>query len=217
MQKVRNRHRLKASVDFSNYTGAGLLPVARAILVKMTENAATFPAPPVAMTALETLLTTFERTLAAKASRATADIIAWQKTRQELEAALRLLGNYVNYVANGDPGLVVASGFPSYATRRTPDTSPPPAPLDVRLSHGTVSGTCDVRHRPGRANSRNEIQVTTGDPNVEAGWRTVGIFSGGKATFGGIVPGTAIWVRIRTAGLKGVMGVWSDPARIIVV
>ncbi len=42
-------------------------------------------------------------------------------------------------------------------------------------------------------------------------------FSGGKATVGGIASGTAVWVRVRTAGLKGVMGAWSDPARIVVV
>ncbi|MGI9088013.1 MAG: hypothetical protein ACR2HH_09790 [Chthoniobacterales bacterium] len=43
------------------------------------------------------------------------------------------------------------------------------------------------------------------------------MFSGGKATIPGIIPGTAIWVRARIAGLKGVMGVWRDPAKIIVI
>jgi hypothetical protein len=31
------------------------------------------------------------------------------------------------------------------------------------------------------------------------------------------MPGTVIWVRVRTVGLKGVMGTWSDPAKIMVV
>jgi hypothetical protein len=26
-----------------------------------------------------------------------------------------------------------------------------------------------------------------------------------------------IWVRVRTVGLKGVMGAWSDPAKLMVV
>jgi hypothetical protein len=43
------------------------------------------------------------------------------------------------------------------------------------------------------------------------------MFSGGKATVSGIAPGAMVWVRIRTAGLKGVMGAWSDPAKIMVV
>jgi hypothetical protein len=29
--------------------------------------------------------------------------------------------------------------------------------------------------------------------------------------------GTVIWVRVRTVGLKGVMGAWSDPAKLMVV
>jgi hypothetical protein len=33
----------------------------------------------------------------------------------------------------------------------------------------------------------------------------------------GITPGTNVWLRVRTAGLKGVMGAWSDPAKMMVV
>ena len=62
----------------------------------------------------------------------------------------------------------------------------------------------------------NEVQTTTGDPNAAAGWQHAGMFSGGKATVSGISPGITVWVRIRTAGLKGVMGAWSDPAKIMV-
>jgi hypothetical protein len=47
--------------------------------------------------------------------------------------------------------------------------------------------------------------------------KQAGMFSGGKALLGGITPGTVVWVRIRTAGIKGVMGAWSDPARLMVV
>ena len=42
-------------------------------------------------------------------------------------------------------------------------------------------------------------------------------YSGGKATVSGIVPGTTVWFRVHTAGIRGVMGAWSDPAKIIVV
>jgi hypothetical protein len=31
------------------------------------------------------------------------------------------------------------------------------------------------------------------------------------------VPGTTLGVRVRTAGIRGVMGAWSDPAKIMVV
>ena len=33
----------------------------------------------------------------------------------------------------------------------------------------------------------------------------------------GLTPGLLLWVRVRTVGLKGVMGAWSDPAQIRVL
>jgi len=69
--------KIKAVVDFSGYTGPALAPVAKTICTQMTAKAATFPAPPVTMVAFQGLITTFDQKLAAKASRATADTIAF--------------------------------------------------------------------------------------------------------------------------------------------
>lgn len=70
---------------------------------------------------------------------------------------------------------------------------------------------------PARQPSINEVRTCTGDPNTEANWKPAGLFSGGKANLNGFAPGATIWVRVRIAGLKGVMGAWSDPAKIMVV
>ena len=183
----------------------------------MAAAAATFPTPPVLMPAFQTLIDTFNGKLAAKASRTTTDVIAFNIARHDLEGALADLGGYVNSVAKGDQVIIDASGFPSYDTARTVDTTPPAAPTDVTLRPGDLSGSFVARYHPDRTRSMNEVQTCTGDPNAEANWTHAGMFSGGKATVGGITPGTALWVRIRTAGLKGVMGAWSDPAKIIVV
>jgi hypothetical protein len=74
-----------------------------------------------------------------------------------------------------------------------------------------------ARYKPDRQQSVNEVQTTTGDPNVEASWQTKGMFRGGRAQMNGFTPGTLVWVRVRTVGLQGVMGAWSDPAQIRVV
>jgi hypothetical protein len=71
--------------------------------------------------------------------------------------------------------------------------------------------------RPPRCRSVNEAAVCTSDPNLETNWNPAGIFHSGKATLTGFVPGTSVWTRFRTVGLKNVMGAWSDPAKIIVV
>ena len=87
----------------------------------------------------------------------------------------------------------------------------------MRLGQGDLSGEIVARFKPDRQHSANEVQTTVGDPNSSAGWTHAGIFSGGKATLSGNGAGSTVWVRIRTAGLKGVMGAWSEPAKIMVV
>src|SRR5438132_1741121 len=207
----------KASIDFSAYTGAELIPAAQNIHDKMTANAATFPGPPVAMATFQTLTDTADAALSKKASGATADVRGVNVARNDLEDALNELGNYVNIVAKGDATIVDKSGFPSYDTARTPDTSPPPAPQNLVLRQDDLSGSLVARCRPDRPRSVNEVQTNTTDPNNESGWKPTGMFSGGKAVLSGFTPGTTAWVRVRTCGLKGVMGAWSDPAKIMVV
>lgn len=213
----RNTMNMKAIVNFAGYTAAELGPVAQSIHDKMTLNAATFTTPPVTMAALQTKITTYDQKLVARASRATADVVAFNEARDALEEDLSTLGNYVNSKASGDVVIVEQSGFPSYDTDRAPDTTPPEAPQQLRLRQGDVSGTIIARYKPRRQPSTNEVQINTGDPNNEANWQMKGIFQSGKAELGGLTPGVVVWVRVRTVGLKGVMGAWSDPAQIRVL
>lgn len=208
---------IKAIINFEGYTAAELSPVAQAIHDKMTTNAATFTAPTVTMPNLQTMITTYDAKLVARASGAKADTIAFNEARDALEEALGTLGNYVNSVAKGDAVIVDKSGFPSYDTARPADTSPPAAPADLKLRQGDVSGTIIARYKPERSPSTNEVQANLGDPNNAADWHTKGIFKSGRAELSGLTPGALVWVRVRSVGLKGVMGAWSDPAQIRVV
>ena len=192
----------KAKIDFSDYPAADLGPIALNIQTQMTANSAQFPGIPFPLgTTLTPAITTFNTKLAAKASRATADVIAFNIARHELEELLTELGNFVNSVAMGDAAIVEASGFPSYTTGKPADNSPPAAPTDLRLRHGDLSGQIVARYKPAREGSINELQTNTGDPNNAVGWQHGGMFSGGKATLGNLTPGTMVWVRVRTAGI----------------
>jgi hypothetical protein len=210
---------IKAIIDFSGYTAAELGPIGHTIHDKMTANAATFTTPTITMAALQALLDDYDAKLIARASRASADVIAFNDARADLEDALGVLGGYVNGVAKGVAAIVEQSGFPSYDTTRIPpDTSPPAAPADLRLRQGDLPGSIVARYQPQRPRSTNEVQVnTTADPETEASWHTKGMFQGGKAEMSGFTPGSVVWVRVRTVGLKGVMGAWSDPAQIRVL
>jgi hypothetical protein len=119
-------------------------------------------------------------------------------------------------VAKGDQMIVLASGYPFFETGSTPDFSAPNPPLNLRLRATNVEGQTLARYLPQRSRSMNEVQICLGDPNTEADWKTVGMFSGGRAMIPGVTPGTTIWVRVRTAGLKNVMSSWSSTAKIVV-
>jgi len=207
----------KAVIDFTGYRSSEISPIAQHIHNQIAANAATFPNLPFTLVAFQTLIDTYDARLVARESKATADILAFEVTRDEIEADLSTLGNYVNSVANGDPVVVEQSGFPSYTTGYAPDPSPPAAPTNLRLRHGELSGAILARYKASRTPSTNEVETSTGDPNDPASWQRAGIFQGGKALLTGLTPGVVVWVRVRTVGLKGVMGAWSDPAQIRVL
>ena len=93
----------KAIIDLSGYTGAELSPVAHTIHDTMNANAATFATPPVTMAALQTNIDSFDDKLSKKSSGASADVVAFNIARNDLETALGDLGSYVNIIAKGDP------------------------------------------------------------------------------------------------------------------
>ena len=211
--KPKSMSSTKASIDFSGYTAAELGPVAHNIHDQMTANAATFTTPTIAMATFDAQINTYDAKLIARASNAKTDVLAFNEARAALEQTLGVLGNYVNGIAKGDAMIVDKSGFPSYDTARPANTGAPAAPTDLRLRQGDLSGGIVARYKPDRQGSTNEVQTTTGDPNTDAGWQTKGMFQGGRAGMDGFTPGGIVWVRVRTVGLKGVMGAWSDPAQ----
>ena len=212
----KNMNTTKAIINFAGYTAAELGPKAQYIHDQMTAHAATFAAPTVSMAALATLVSNYNTKLAARASRDAGAVIAFNTARNDLETALGRLGNYVNDKAQGDPAIVEQSGFPSYGSAHPAVAGPPAAPTNLRLRQGDVSGSLVARYQSQRQPSTNEVQINTGNPNTEADWHTKGIFKGQKAEITDLTPGTNVWVRVRTVGLRGVMGDWSDPAEIMV-
>ncbi len=212
--KPRTMNNTKAIIDFTDYSATELGTLAQLVHDQLDENAATFPNPPLTLANFQTQITDYDTKLLARASRATEDVLAFNAARELMEETLGTIGSYVNTIAKGSAIIVEKSGLPAYQTTRTPDTTPPAAPQDLKLRHGPLSGTIVARYIPDRKASTNEVQANLSDPNTESAWQTKGIFQHGKADLTGFAPGIVVWVRVRTVGLKGVMGAWSDPAQI---
>ena len=212
----RTMKKVKAVINFTSYTDAILAPTAQNIHDQMLAAAATFDTPPVTMAALATLITSYLTKLAAKASRATADINAFKTIRQDMEDALAQLGGYVNTKAAGDGDIVDLSGFPSYGGAAPSPSTVPASPSNLRITQGTVSGSIVVRFTPDRAQAISEVQLNPGDPNTESGWVHSAVTKGGKVTISGLTVGSTQWARVRTYGPGNTPGAWSDPAKITV-
>ena len=194
-----------------------LLERARVIHAGLAAHPELFGTLPLTVEAFAAQIADFKAKLLKRAGGGSAAVLALRAARADMEETLRALGQHVNAVARGRVEVIQQSGFPQYETQRPPDLRPPAPPEDLRLRHGKLSGTVLARYRPARRLAANEVQLCLGSPLAEEDWRTVGLFQGGKAELTGLPPGDVVWVRVRTAGLKGVLGAWSDPAQIRVL
>lgn len=207
----------KCIINFAPYRNDALGPVGHIIHEEMSANATVFTDPPVSMATLLTQLNSYDQKLTAKIIGSPADTLAFNVQRAVVEDSLRLLGLYVNQIANGDPTIVMQSGFPFYTTGRTVNTNPPAAPVAVRVEQGPTSGSMLVRFKTDRNPSMNEVEVNLVDPINENDWTKSGTYQSGRVTLSGLPPGTLVWVRVRTLGLKSVVSDWSDVAQLRVV
>ena len=204
----------KARVDYSKESDGNLGGPAHTIHDDLVTNAATFPSLPIAMPAFLTLVEDWESALGDSLKGGVDRTTLKNNARAALEDALYRLGTYVNLVAQGDKATIDLSGFESYSTDRVQSSGGVTfIPQNVRWEDGTVSGAAVLRWRGDGKKSLYEVHTCTGDPNTEANWNYRGSFSGGRADLEGFTPGTVIWGRVRTIGLGGEVGGWSDPAQ----
>jgi len=205
---------VRARIYFDEMPSVEMETLARVIHKNMSAHAALFPQPPVSMADFLIQINDFKAKLLARRGGGKLAINALREAHEAMADTLRQLGTYVNTVAMGRLAEAQKSGFPVYATRRTPNYAPPPAPQNLVLRHGKLSGTLKARHRPALRRSVNEVQICLGNPDLEENWTRACYARGCKADLENLPPGVIVWVRVRTLGLKGVFGPWSDPAQI---
>ncbi|KAK3604910.1 hypothetical protein CHS0354_000573 [Potamilus streckersoni] len=100
----------KANLFFDRIKQAELAPLALKIVGDMTTNVAIFPKPEPALSVITDLANTFAAILAKpEYPGRTGDL---KNARIDLEAKLKVLGQYVNNIAKGDEAILEKSGFP---------------------------------------------------------------------------------------------------------
>ncbi len=194
---------------------SGLRPtdkVAKALLVetKMTGNA-NFPTPEPTLLELKAGREKLEVAIVEAAGGDHAKIFERNVAEAELDQLLVREALYVSNVAQGDPVIILSSGF---ELRQEPTPiGPLPAPSELRASSGLLPGDVKLRWKPTYGAYYHQVEMSVTDPNDGATWKLAGMTSAANFASTGNVPATYVWYRVTCLGAAGYVSPYSDPAK----
>ena len=178
----------------------------------MTGNAE-YPLPTPSLASVQTSLTGFQNALADAKDGGTAKTAQKNAVREVLVDKLRSLASYVQQECGGDLAALLSSGFD--AGKAPTPAGVLPAPQQVTLTQGELSGSLNLRGRPVANAGSYEAQKTTDIAKANS-WEPVGQFTAARMTLEDLTPGTTYWGRLRAIGSAG-PGAWSEPVSAIAV
>ncbi len=194
---------------------SGLRPtdkVAKALLVetKMTGNAH-FPTPDPTLLVLKAGREKLELALVEAATGDHTRIFERNVAEAELDQLLVREALYVSNVAQGDPVVILSSG---YELRQEPaPIGPLPAPTELRAHTGTKPGVIDLRWKPVYGAYYYQVEASATDPNIGGTWKLVAMSSAAHYDSKGNAPATYVWFRVTCLGAAGYVSPYSDPAK----
>ena len=200
----------KISLSFARATDGNLVIFTDSVISKMTNNAE-YPTPTPTLASVQTSLTAFQDALAEAKDGGPSKTAAKNAAREVLMTKLRNLTLYVQMECGDDLAVLLTSGFE--ATKTPTPAGILPAPQQVTLTQGPLSGTLDLRGRPVSNAGAYEAQKTTRIDNPGS-WESVDQMTAARMQIEGLTPGKTYWARIRAIGSAG-PGAWSEPVSAI--
>ncbi|HTA66110.1 MAG TPA: hypothetical protein VK753_11445 [Xanthomonadaceae bacterium] len=189
---------------------AELVVDSETILAAMTGNAA-FPKPSPTLSEIVAARNAYVASVSAAKDSSLAVSVRRQQ-RANLVALLGKLAHYVQVTGAGDGPTLKSSGFPLQRTRQP--VGPLPAPSNLRLVRGKVSGTLVARcDRQNRAGCYQWRCAPTATPTA---WLPIATTLSASATFDGLVPAMQYTVQVCVIGTAGPSN-WSDVAMVVVL
>lgn len=131
---------------------------------------------------------------------------------RNMQNLMRVLADYVNGVAAGDPDLIVNAGFESTKQREPVGQLPPPTSLSAMVSNksGVIKLDWDVV--PG--NDLYTVDINETDSNEESAWSPVYSTTKSRCEISALEPGKFYRFRVRANGTAGASGA-SEIARSV--
>lgn len=203
---------IKLIVGYSNLSEPAFVTQSLAIVQGLTGNT-NYPLPwPDDLPTLAELTTAqsqYSAAVTAAIDRDKAKIADRIAKRAVLEDMIRDLAPWLQKKANGDVAVMESTGY-ALTKPRTPVTNVPDAPTGLKLRLGKFPGSLVASAMAPQGAGSFETQVCTGDPAVEANWRTAAQTKSCRSIeLAGLQRGVDHYVRIRAIGSKG-PGPWSN-------
>jgi hypothetical protein len=194
---------------------SGLRPadkVAKALLVetKMTGNAS-FPTPDPSLLLLKAGREILETAMVEAATGDHTKIFERNVAEAGLDQLLVREALYVSNVAQGDPVVILSSGF---ELRQEPTPKGPlPAPTELRARPGLKPGDIDLRWKPSADAYYYQVEASDADPNNGGTWKLLAMTSAAHYASKGNTPAAYVWFRVTCLGAAGYVSPYSDPAK----
>jgi hypothetical protein len=202
----------KVAVGFtSTDTDAELIVDSGHVYTSMSGNAA-YPTPLPTLANLFAARAAFIAAVdAARGNRI--GIAARREQRQILASALRTLAHYVQVASVGNLPVLLSSGFPAQRSRTAP-VGELPAPENLRLTRGKVSGQAIARCRAMTHAKAYQWRIAaTATPTA---WGPVITTFAASNVFNGLAPLTSYIAEVCVVGKAGPSD-WSEGATVVVL
>ena len=183
-----------------------------AVVLSLTNNVDIYATPVPGIPLVQTALDTLTTDQAATADGGPSVTVKRDNSRLVLANLVRQLAAYVTVACKGDLHNLILSGFPPQKTTRTP-IGPLPAPQNLVVKHGVVSGVLNASANPVFGASTYNWTCTASTPGA------VPITAQSTAAyyaFTGLTPAVSYTIAVNAFGTAGLSN-WSTPASQIAV
>ena len=192
-------------MGFAQLSDGNLSPFAGGVIEGMTNQAASFPKPPVPLADLTSLKSTFDEAMIEMTDAGPSTTAAKNAARKALIEALRKNALFVAIASNNDLSLLLSSGYEAASTNRTQN---PLQQVEVIAVENAQSGELKAR-------VKRQENVRAYEGRIKAAGSEFGpnisFASSKKILFAGLTAGVTYTLQLCALGGSTGKSDWSDP------
>jgi len=202
--------RSKVLLDFIKLSVGEKIAFFRNVIILMTNNLL-FPKPDVTLEVLTPMVDKLENDYAASRSGSHAMVMVMRQAEQVADNAFRKLAMYVDRTADGDPAIILKSGF-------NISKQPEPANRDSFIVEAGENPTEIVLTRKAQPGAKSYVwQYRSGAlPGTDQSWVFAGFSTQTRFVVKGLESGSKYWFRVAAITINGT-GPWSEPVMKMVL